>query len=96
MDDAMVTGRMPREKKDEAIAILHKQGLNASQAINMMFDRLIEEKDASFLMSSQSNPTPANWAKAASFVDDLVEPRASRFDNMSKSQIKAERAGRKL
>ena len=41
--DAMVTGRMPERKKQQGLRVLKRDGMNASQAVNLLFDRLIEE-----------------------------------------------------
>ena len=49
MGEAMVTGRMAPGKKRRGGQILHREGLTASQAINRMYDCLIEKGDASFL-----------------------------------------------
>ena len=40
--DAMVTGRMPERKKQQGLRVLKRDGMNASQAVNLLFDRLIE------------------------------------------------------
>ena len=42
MDDSMVTARMLEKKKREGARILSREGLSASQAINLMYDRMIE------------------------------------------------------
>ena len=49
MDNAMVTGRMSHEKKVAGNAVLERSGLNASQAINCMYDRLIAEQNLSLI-----------------------------------------------
>lgn len=91
MSDSMVTGRMPAEKKEAGNAILERAGLNASQAINLLYSRLIEEQSAGFLTGSHEAPTASAWTAAASFIDTLTHPQTSRFDSMSKAQIKRER-----
>lgn len=45
----MVTGRMTPQKKEAGNVILKRAGLNASQAINRLYDRLVEERDATFI-----------------------------------------------
>lgn len=92
MADAMVTGRMSQEKKDAACAILAESGLNASQAINRLFDRIIAEGSADFLTERKS-PTGAEWRQAAAFVDSLVLPWSvdGRFERMPDGQIRSER-----
>lgn len=92
MDDSMVTGRMLATKKQEGARVLQQAGLNASQAINLMYDRLVEEGSAEFLLPNISfQLDDSKWAAAASFVDSLSSTRKSRFDEMSKAEIKQER-----
>lgn len=43
MDDSMVTARMLDEKKRKDARILAREGLSASQAINLMYDKMIED-----------------------------------------------------
>ena len=38
----MVTARMAAEKKRRGASVLTRDGLSASQAINLMYDRLID------------------------------------------------------
>lgn len=91
MTDAMVTGRMPAKKKEAGNKVLAKAGLNASQAINLLYDRLVAERDVSFLIPTATESNEETWRAAADFIDALSIPRASRFDTMSKAEIKAER-----
>lgn len=91
MDDAMVTGRMAQEKKAAGNAVLARVGLNASAAIGLMYDRLIEEQDASFLLREKAAPTESEWRAAAAFVESLVVPRTSKYHAMSKGEVKLER-----
>ena len=95
MDDAMVTGRMSQQKKEAGARVLGRFGLNASQAINLLYSRLIDEQDASFLLGEQPAITATEWQKAATFCDSLIDPRTSRFDSMSKAEIKRERLASK-
>ena len=91
MDAMMVTGRMSAEKKRGGGIVLEREGLNASQAINLMYDRLIEEGDASFLRKAPAESLSSRMGRAAHFVDSLSEKRGSRFDEMTKAEIKADR-----
>ena len=93
--DAMVTGRMDIGKKEAGNAVLARAGLNASQAINLMYSRLLEEQNADFLLKESPLVQEAEWAAAAAFVDSLVEERKSAFDNMSKAEIKMSRLASK-
>lgn len=90
MSSVMVTGRMDSRKKQRGLAILEREGSNASQAINRMFDRIIESNSAGFLFEEKRD-TSESLRAAASFVDSLSEKRASRFDSMSREEIKRER-----
>ena len=90
MDDAMVTGRMSAEKKKAGSKVLAKAGLNASQAINLLYDKLEEEQNADFLIHRK--PEQHEWESAAKFLDALHMPIHSRFDDMTRGEIKLERA----
>ena len=87
MDDSMVTARMLDEKKRKGARILAREGLSASQAINLMYDKMIEEGEAGFLRAGDE----AKWAAASRFVDSLSSKRASRFDDMTKAEVRVER-----
>ena len=92
MDDAMVTGRMSAEKKAAGARVLEKAGLNASQAVNLLYDKLEEEQSADFLLHRK--PEPREWESAAKFLKALASPTPiqSRFDTMTRGEIKLERA----
>lgn len=90
MADAMVTGRMPEEKKADGVRILQREGLSASQAINLMFDKVIEGQSAAFLAAPSSDRRAA-WSAAAAFVDSIPKKRMTRFDDMSRAEAKMER-----
>lgn len=98
MADVMVTGRMPSQKKHAGNSILKDAGLNASQAINLMYSKLIEERSTDFLKepdtaSSGGAANAAKWKAAAAFIDSLASPTPvkSRFDAMTDSEIKMDR-----
>ena len=91
MEQSMVTGRMSKSKKEKAVRILNKEGLNASAAINMMFDRIIDTGNADFLRKSPRKLSAGDWKTAAGFVDSLSQKRTTRFDNMTKAEIKMDR-----
>jgi len=95
MADAMVTGRMPEQKKQRGMRVLQRSGLNASQAVNLMFDRLIEDGSAYFLLQDDLKPAAERCASAASFVDGLSCKRATRFDTMTKAEINLDRLAAK-
>ena len=92
MDDSMVTARMLDEKKRKGARILAREGLSASQAINLMYDKMIEEGEAGFLRADSSRiGDEAKWAAASRFVDSLSSKRASSFDDMTKAEVRMER-----
>lgn len=88
---SMVTARMGDEKKRAGARVLAREGMNASQAINRLYDRIIKEGSARFLDGSTPAQEARTWENAARFVDSLSAPRASRFDSMTKAEIRAER-----
>lgn len=92
MDDAMVTSRMPPEKKEAGSRVLEKAGLNASQAINLLYDRLEAEQNADFLIHRKAEKR--EWESAAVFLDAIASPVPieTRFDTMTRGEIKHERA----
>lgn len=95
METAMVTGRMTPQKKAAGNAVLKQAGMNASQAINRVYDRLVKDQDTSFLDEEGTHQMPDSmrWKLAADFVDSLVlkRPEPSRFDSMTKAEIKMDR-----
>lgn len=92
MGDVMVTGRMSAEKKKRGAKVLGRDGLSASQAINLMYDRLAEEGNSAFLTGAQkAERSLAEWRNAASFVDALSRPRESRFHSMTDAEIRVDR-----
>lgn len=48
MADSMVTGRMTQAKKAAGNRVLASLGLNASQAINQLYDHLIDQRSLPF------------------------------------------------
>lgn len=82
-------------EKDTGGRILQRDGLNASQAINLLYDRVISDGNAEFLTGSSISPLAAAWHNAAQFVDSLSEKRTSRFDAMSDRGIRVERLQRR-
>ncbi len=92
MEDSMVTARMLAEKKRQGASILSREGLSASQAINLMYDKVIEEGGVSFLLSDDVRlRDEEKWAAAARFVDSLSTKNSSRLDDMTKAEARRER-----
>ena len=90
MEDVMVTGRMSAEKKAAGAKVLAKAGLNANQAINLLYEKLEEEQNADFLVHRK--PEPREWESALKLFESIYMPIESRFDNMTRGEIKFERA----
>lgn len=88
MADAMVTGRMASVKKERGNRVLERAGLTASEAINLLYDRLIEEQDAAFLQPRSATVSRADWMAAFAFVDDLTLSHQSSDDFASASEIR--------
>lgn len=79
-----------RREKAAGIRVLKAAGLNASQAINLLFDRLAEAGNADFL-TGQTSSAEDRWEEALRFVDSIPRKRASQFDSMSKTEAKLSR-----
>lgn len=92
MSDAMATGRMSQAKKDAAFEILSKQGLNHSQAINLLYDKIIQEGSADFLLPHKEHVTASDIKSAASILSQLIiKPTADRFHSMTIKEAKIDR-----
>lgn len=91
MTQAMVTGRMDESKKAQGALVLKRNGLNPSQAINLLYDKVIAEGDTSFLKDESASDKQLRWKNAALFVDSLSQKRSTRFDNMTKAEIRMDR-----
>lgn len=87
MGEAMVTGRMAPGKKRRGGLVLQREGLTASQAINRMYDKLIENGDASFLTGIVAAEDEAAWDNAVEFVDSLSEPVSDAADEASSALV---------
>ena len=93
MPDAMVTARMPLEKKEEGNRILKKLDTNPSQVVNMVYDYVISKRKLPFPEERKDHKyTKEEIAEAKAWVDSLcVLPKGNRFSNMSDDEIKMER-----
>ena len=87
MADVMVTGRMAAEKKAAGNRVLEQLGLNPSQAINLLYDRLIAEGDADFLGVARPAVTRERLTDAFSFITGMRLPATDMFDGMTKAEI---------
>ena len=93
MSDAMVTGRMPEEKKRAATRILMRENLATSEVINRVFDEIIETGSTSFLFRTEIQPQA--WRRAANFIDSLPVKRTGKYADMTLKEAKHERLTKK-
>lgn len=93
MSDAMVTARMSPEKKEAGNRALEQLGTNASQAVNRLYDYVIENKQLPFPEPRERGKfTPEEIARAIAWVDSISTKRTSgRFSDMSIKEAKRER-----
>lgn len=87
MPDVMVTGRMTAEKKAAGNRVLEQLGLNPSQVINLLYDKLIAEGDAAFLGVESPTATYEAVMDAYAFVTGMSLPSTDMFDGMTKGEI---------
>ena len=72
MADAMVTARMSQEKKDEGNRVLAQLGVNASQAVNRLYDYVLERRELPFPeMDERRKYTDEEIARAMEWVDGI-------------------------
>lgn len=90
MADAMVTARMSQEKKEAGNRMLEQLGTNASQAVNRLYDYVLEKRQLPFPeQSEQRNYSQEKIAEALAWVDSI--PRRDRFSTMTDDEIRQER-----
>lgn len=92
--DAMVTGRMTREKKEEGNRILESLGTTPSKAINQLYDFLIERKRLPFEEKAERHEIdPEKLAEARAWVRSFrrSQPLDPHFANMTTKEAKRER-----
>lgn len=95
MGEAMVTARMSSAKKEACNAVLRQLGTNASQAINELYDYVLEKRELPFAGSSSRRVcTQEDFAKAAAFVDGITTlPAGNCYATMSDEEIRQELLG---
>lgn len=93
MADAMVTARMSAEKKEAGNRMLEQLGTNASQAVNRLYDYVLEKKQLPFPEQQERRRyTQEEIAQAIAWVNGIKMPDVSgRFDNMTLKEVKRER-----
>ena len=90
MADAMVTARMSAEKKEAGNRMLEQLGTNASQAVNRLYDYVLEKKQLPFPeQQGRRKYTQEEIAQAIAWVDSI--PRRDRFSTMTADEIRRER-----
>lgn len=89
MSDVMVTGRMTAAKKRAGNRVLAKMGMNASQAINKLYDYLIEEGKLPFSEKEASSLTPGRIEEACAFVNSMSQ--RNRLSQMTDDEVRADR-----
>lgn len=92
MADGMVTGRMAAAKKEAGNRVLEELGLNASQAINQMYDFLIKERSLPFASQEGAALDAERIQEARVFVRSI--PRKNAFSSMTDDQIKQAKMSR--
>ncbi len=86
MADTMVTGRMAPAKKAAGNKVLKSLGLSASEAVNKLYDHLIEYGQLPFPSQAEKPITLEDRKEAACFVRGL--PKKNRFSSMTDAEIK--------
>lgn len=90
MADAMVTARMSAEKKEAGNRMLEQLGTNASQAVNRLYDYVLEKKQLPFPeQQGRRKYMQEEIAQAIAWVDSI--PRRDRFSTMTDDEIRRER-----
>ena len=93
MDDSIVTARVPRETKNQVANILKQQGSSPSEAINALYEYILEAKKLpDELLAKKRLYTAADIDKALSLLDSMSIASDSRFNDMSADEILRERA----
>lgn len=85
MADAMVTGRMTPAKKEAGNKVLEELGLNASQAINQLYDYLIEKGSMPFSKPKREY-TKEQIEEALAYARSI--PRKNKFSDMTDDEVK--------
>lgn len=99
MNEAMVTARMSADKKEEGTRILSQLGTTASQAINEMYDYLIEHRALPLMGKGVGKEegvggfsfTEEQWSDACAHVKGMRVPLRSEFAAMSLKDAKMHR-----
>lgn len=89
MDDAMVTARMPRSKKDAGNRMLASLGYSASRAINELYDSVLATGRLPFAAEGEpAVPDAARLRRALAFVDSIAIVEPDDFDRLDADALK--------
>lgn len=93
MNDVMVTARMSVEKKTEGSRILKSLGVTASNAVNQLFDYIVEHKRLPFGAPVESGTvSPERWENMQEWVKGFPYVELSpEFRDMDRKQAKGHR-----
>lgn len=93
--EAMVTARMGVGKKEEGNRVLASLGINASKAVNQLYDYVIERGALPFdVRAEERRPhSRAEVEAAVALVDSLVAPVAEPYRSMSTRDARLARLG---
>ena len=93
MADAMVTARMSQEKKEAGNRVLEQLGTHASQAVNRLYDYVLEQRQLPFPEERERREyTQQEIARAVAWVDSIPLKRTSgRFSDMTIKEAKRDR-----
>ena len=88
MADAMVTGRMSKQKKRAGNAALAQVGVTPSAAINQMYDYVIEHRSLPFQTAEKRGLATLDEAQLREAVAVVCSlPRKNRFSTMDDDAI---------
>ena len=91
MPDAMVTARMSQSKKNAGNEILRELGYSASQAINELYDRVLETHAWPLAPSKKAPINLRDLNDALAFVDGIARVSPDDFIDMSDDEAKQRR-----
>ena len=91
MADAMVTARMPQSKKDAGNKILRELGLNASLAVNELYDYILETHTWPLAAKKTNEINALQLADALAFVDNIARVPKDSFIDIDYDQAKRQR-----
>lgn len=94
MQDAMITARMPQQKKEAGNRILAELGTTPSQAVNGLYDYVIREKKLPYRQKEEfglQKYTKEQIEEAMTFVKSIKISVDPRFQTMTIEEAKRER-----